>query len=296
MKDTQIRRRFYVGLLPYEGFFYIGGVSAEEGKKHSFDNVSNLSYGIFHAYVDVIDTEDGPKIERFGIKNGSIRNLVSNESVAEEITYEQTTDLFGLFDGETMKNIVGVKTCNNCCDKEMKSLMRTIENTEIKTRIDGIEIPAKVIDNLYFIVKDEINCSPTKRACRIETNANGEVTLFECYLLNEETAGVIDAHNGYAECVKEVKERTESLKEKSDNELVETNPCIYASLTGDGTITATVPYEDYDYSTTYSVEPEYFEPDNGEEEIDYDFEADEIDRIKFTRVGEKIKRITIYFK
>ena len=288
----KIRKRFYIGLLPYEGFFYIGGVSSEEGKKHPFDNVSNLSYGIFHAYVDIIDTENGPKIERFGIENGSIRSEVSEKSTTEEITYEQTTDLFGLFDGETMKNIVGVKTCNNCCDNEMKSLMRTIENTEIKTMIDGIEIPAKVIDNSYFIVRDEIKCSPTNRTCRIETNRNGEVTLFECYLLDEETEGVVDAHNGYAECVKEISEKVE-LKEEIEDV---TNPCIYASLTGDGTITATVPYEDYDYSTTYSVEPEYFEPDNGDEEVNYDFEADEIDRIKFTRVGDKIKRITIYFK
>lgn len=294
----ETRKRYYIGLLPFEDFFCVGGVSAEENKKHSFDNVNDLSYGIFHAYADIVETENGPKIERFGIENGNLKGIsdTSNNTLSY-VTFKQDTDVFGFFDGKTMETKIGKKTCSSCCDMEMKSLMRTLLNTQIETRVDGISIPAKVVDNLFFIVKDELDAySPVERTCVIETNQSGKVIKFECILMDNVKTRVVDAHDGYAECVVRDDE-TEDNKDTLETSVEDiTNPCIYASLTGDGTITATVPYEDYDYSTTYSVEPEYFEPDKGEEEVDYDFEADEIDRIKFTRVGDKVKRITIYFK
>ncbi len=286
----EVRRRYYIGLLPFEDFFCIGGVSAEENKKHLFDNVNNLSYGIFHAYADVVETENGPKIERFGIENGNLKG-VSDTKTESYVTFSQDTDIIGFFDGKTMDAKIGKNSCSSCCDMEMKSLMRTLLNTQIETRVDGISIPAKVVDNLFFVVKNELDTSsPVERTCVIETNANGKVVKFECILMDNVKTTVVDAHDGYAECV--------AKDEEDDNKSVEdiTNPCIYASLTGDNTMVSTVPYEDYDYSTTYSVEPEYFEPDKGEEEVDYEFKADEIDRIKFTRTGDKMKRITIYFK
>ena len=258
MKELKVSKRYYIGLLPFEDFFYIGGVSAEEGKKHSFDNVSNLSYGIYHAYVDVIETKNGPKIERFGIENGNIKGNTDGELQQMEYTaYEQTTDLFGLFEGETIKNKVESKSCSSCSDMEMKNLMRTLLSSDIVTRVDGIEIPAKVIDNTYFIVKEELTCSPAERKCRIETNKGGKVTLFECILVDSENEadGVVDAHNGYSECVNKVKEDTDRLncnEKECDSVIEDVAQCKY-----------------FDFSETIDVDDSYV-PNT--DVIDYSFD------------------------
>ena len=282
----ELRKRYYIGLMPLDDFFFIGGVSMEEGKKHEFDKVADLSYGIYQAYADIVETKDGLKIERFGIENGNLKKVSdTSNNTTSYVKYKQDTDIFGFFDGETMRTKTE-KSCNSCCDAEMKSLMNTLLNTQIETRVDGIDIPARVVDNTFFIVKERLDAeSPVERTCVIETSPDGKVIKFECILMDNVDTDVVDAHDGYAECVN----KTDDKKEYADDAV----ECIYASLTGK-TYSASYNTEldDYHMSYTYNSVPEDFEECTYDEEI----EVSGIDKIKLTRTGNKIKKLTIIFK
>lgn len=213
MDNLKLRKRYYIGLIPFGKNFYIGGISAKSDKEERFDLVDKLSYGIYHAYVDVVSKDGENVIERFGVENGSLER--KEEEMVWVGKYEQTTDIFGLFDGETLNKVAGVKKGDKVMKNKMsvKSLYGTIENTEIKTNVDGIDIPARVIDNSYFIIKTKLEtCCPLYRDCFVETNKDEEIVAFECIL--EKGAGgdgVVDAHNGYSECVNKVREDTTRL-------------------------------------------------------------------------------------
>lgn len=259
----------------------------EEGKKHEFDKVVDLSYGIYQAYVDVVETEEGPKIERFGVENGNLKGG-DDARMSTSNFYMQTTPIFGIFDGLSIQDMTAKKSC--CCadDKMMRDLMGTLLNTEIVTRIDGIDIPARVIDNKYFIVKQDIY-GPVQRRCKLVENKNGKLTKFECILFDVEVQFVEDAHNGYAECVVS-DEKEEEVLPDADNLIEVETDCIYA------TTKRPISYiSDDGYAAPDYVRDALGDYSNDEHTIEI-IDGSEIDSVQISRLYGKIKTIVIDFK